>query len=396
MKDVQNIKKYKITDCKSLNGIVLGQDLETGDITTSNPSENVLVVGPTRCGKGVNTVMPTAFLWNESAIFVDWKGELWSTTSDYRKSVLHQNVINFSPFSGSACTAHWNPLKEIELGEGELSDVICIAKAILSPENDINSSWLLTGAIMHLLYKHYNNNLPCPSMADVLTFIEKDKFEDEMIERPYTRTAAKLLKNLPDKQYIAALRSVQESLAVFKNRTVYENTAKSDFLIRDLFDKKQKLSVYLTWNIAEISHRSPINNLFLQLLLHKLNREIKNYLAENDIPCKSSHLLLMLDEFAGLDKQDLLEIPLCEGKNYGLTTCIVCQSMDQLRKYDEAGKNMIVDNCQTQVIFSPISSESMTNNASATQTKAFLITGKKEQLIDLIKYYDTPFIFNRK
>ena len=104
----------------------------------------------------------------------------------------------------------------------------------------------------------------------------------------------------------------------------------------------------------------------------------------------------MLDEFAGLDKQDLLEIPLCEGKNYGLTTCIVCQSMDQLRKYDEAGKNMIVDNCQTQVIFSPISSESMTNNASATQTKAFLITGKKEQLIDLIKYYDTPFIFNRK
>ena len=40
MKDVQNIKKYKITDCKSLNGIVLGQDLETGDITTSNPSEN--------------------------------------------------------------------------------------------------------------------------------------------------------------------------------------------------------------------------------------------------------------------------------------------------------------------------------------------------------------------
>jgi len=46
--------------------------------------EHVLLVAPTRSGKGVGLVLPTLLSWTQSAIIHDIKGENWALTAGWR------------------------------------------------------------------------------------------------------------------------------------------------------------------------------------------------------------------------------------------------------------------------------------------------------------------------
>src|SRR4051812_22083446 len=66
-------------------GIVVGLDgrrplFSTGDV-------HGLALGPTRTGKGVNNIVPTLLTWTESALVLDFKGELASVCGPMRAHV---------------------------------------------------------------------------------------------------------------------------------------------------------------------------------------------------------------------------------------------------------------------------------------------------------------------
>ena len=94
--------------------------------------QHVLVLGPTRCGKGQNTVIPSCLSWLDSLVVFDFKGDIWAFTSGFRKNNLKQKVLKFEPLHRGDPSVHWNPLSEIiRDGNQKEKDVRLIVRSLI-------------------------------------------------------------------------------------------------------------------------------------------------------------------------------------------------------------------------------------------------------------------------
>jgi type IV secretion system protein VirD4 len=92
--------------------------------------EHVLLVAPTRSGKGVGVVLPTLLSWTQSVVIHDIKGENWALTAGWRARFSH--CLLFDPTDSSS--ARFNPLLEVRKGAHEVRDVQNIADILVDPE----------------------------------------------------------------------------------------------------------------------------------------------------------------------------------------------------------------------------------------------------------------------
>lgn len=176
------------------SGVVVGINPYTNHLMLHDGPEHILLMAPTRSGKGVNTIIPTGITWKASIFFFDPKGELWANTAGYRKNVLGQKVMKFEPLCMDGSTNRWNPLAEINFRTNEeISDVSTIASVMVKPDGekkgggdpfwDNSALSLLNGVIMHLMYKHYKEHLPLPCPTDIMSFLSSpDMDTDELFE----------------------------------------------------------------------------------------------------------------------------------------------------------------------------------------------------------------------
>ena len=186
------IYEDKKSHIKKDSGVVIGVNPYNKKLMLHNGVEHILLVAPTRSGKGVNTIIPTGLVWKNSIFFFDVKGELWQATAGYRQKVLKQKVMKFEPLCGDGSSARWNPLAEINFQTAEeLGDVATIVSIMVKPDGekpgggdpfwDNAASALLSGVIMHLMYKHYREKLRLPCPTDIMSFLSSpDKNLDEL------------------------------------------------------------------------------------------------------------------------------------------------------------------------------------------------------------------------
>jgi type IV secretion system protein VirD4 len=136
------------------NGVVLG--LYGNRYLRHDGPEHVLIVGPTRSGKGVGLVVPTLLTWTASVVVHDIKGENWNLTAGRRARFSH--CLLFDPTNPHS--SRFNPLLEVRKGSGEVRDVQNIADILVDPDGsrERRDHWektahsLLVGAILHVLY----------------------------------------------------------------------------------------------------------------------------------------------------------------------------------------------------------------------------------------------------
>lgn len=488
-------------------GFVVGQNPFNDKIMLHNGPEHVLLVAPTRSGKGVCNMVPTGLCWKHSIFLFDPKGELWTFTAAWRKNHMGQKVMKFEPLCKDGSSAKWNPFAEIDFQSfEELTDVSTVSEMMVKtgeggskdPFWENSAVALINGIILHLLYKHHQEKrlLPCPS--DVMTFlsspsmsteklfatmkmyphISKEEFLEvtvdgvkrtnplkdiygEYIEdfRPFAKALPafaeaaeeneaqahryeealslgktdvpppksnlELLRNTiratesdPDPQkrktlnfeapdisaaadkkeinkiiqahidkegpwYLllvhpkvaeaaanmyngaeqtaaSIMQTAQTSMAVYQDPLIRQNTAVSDFTLRDLLDPSQEVSLYLVLQPNDIDKLRPILRLFVNTMLAKLVRDMefarkedakKGAAAKKEKP-KKQRLLLMLDEFPQLGKLESIEKSLAICAGYGVKICIVAQSMGQLNKI-YTKDNAIPGNCHVQIYFTP-------------------------------------------
>ena len=166
-KEIEKMDLYQPT------GVVLGLD-PNGKIMHDNSDKHLFEGAPTRGGKGINTVNPTAYDWIGSIVFNDIKAELWEKTSGYRKNVLGQQVFMFCPVDNEGVSCSYNPLDAIAIGTPfEAEDISIITQTLIDTEGKGESDhWiesainLLNGVIMHVKYA-----IPNASLVDVANFI---------------------------------------------------------------------------------------------------------------------------------------------------------------------------------------------------------------------------------
>ena len=488
-------------------GFVVGQNPFNDKIMLHNGPEHVLLVAPTRSGKGVCNMVPTGLCWKHSIFLFDPKGELWTFTAAWRKNHMGQKVMKFEPLCKDGSSAKWNPFAEIDFQSfEELTDVSTVSEMMVKtgeggskdPFWENSAVALINGIILHLLYKHHQEKrlLPCPS--DVMTFlsspsmsteklfatmkmyphISKEEFLEitvdgvkrtnplkdiygEYIEdfRPFAKAlpafaeaaeeneaqahryeealsmgktdvpppksnlellrdtiratesdpdpqkrktlnfdapdisaaadkkeinkiiqahidkegpwylllvhpkvaeAAANMYNGAEQTAASIMQTAQTSMAVYQDPLIRQNTAVSDFTLRDLLDPSQEVSLYLVLQPNDIDKLRPILRLFVNTMLAKLVRDMefarkedakKGAAAKKEKP-KKQRLLLMLDEFPQLGKLESIEKSLAICAGYGVKICIVAQSMGQLNKI-YTKDNAIPGNCHVQIYFTP-------------------------------------------
>src|SRR5581483_9222791 len=139
---------------KSREGVILGA--WQGKYLKDCDDGHLLVVAPTRSGKGRRIVVPTLLTWPHSALIHDIKGENWQLTAGARKAMGHL-CLKFDPTDTEGTSIKYNPLEQVRLRTmHEAEDVQNIVHMIIDPDgHGLNDHWvktgaaLLTGTILH-------------------------------------------------------------------------------------------------------------------------------------------------------------------------------------------------------------------------------------------------------
>ena len=201
----EDVKKAGL-DAKN-NGVVVGRNPFTNEIMLHDGPEHIFLAAPTRSGKGVGIIMPTAITWHNSAFFFDPKQELWIHTSGYRKRVMGQKVMKFEPLCTDGSGARWNPYTEIDFrGLKEMDDVRTINETIVKTGESGGSKdpfWensaigLLNGATLHLLYKHYQEGKPLSCPSDTASFLASPT-----MDKPHLFTSMKIYPHISPEEFM--------------------------------------------------------------------------------------------------------------------------------------------------------------------------------------------------
>lgn len=173
-------KDIEKADLMGNTGVILGINPYTKKLMRDDSSAHILLLAPTRSGKGVCVIIPTCLTWTHSIFVTDVKGENWAKSAGYRKKYMGQKCIKFAPLSNDGSSAKWNPLSEIRMETPfEGSDVDTISGILVNPKgkNKDGDYWpqagkaLLKAAILHHLYWFKREKRPLPTLTNILSSV---------------------------------------------------------------------------------------------------------------------------------------------------------------------------------------------------------------------------------
>lgn len=334
------------------------------------------------CGKGVGLIIPTLLTWPHSAIVTDIKGENWALTAGYRQEKLNNKVLKFEPtaFTGSA---RYNPLDEIRIKTAnEVRDIQNIVNIIVDPQGkgeldhfQKNALNLLVGVILHLKYIH-DGTKEHVSFASVVAFMSdpnqslvdsfadmrntahdpgkthiKSIYQQDSQVHPIVAQTAQEMSQKPEEELGSIISTAASLLAIYRDPILAKNTQCSDFLIADLMNDDQPISLYLVVPPSDIDRMNPVFRMIIELI-YRRSTEKMEFKGGQAVQHYKHRLLLLLDEFPGLGRLDAFEKALAYIAGYGIKAFLITQGINQLNKtYTE--NNSIMDNCHIRVVHTP-------------------------------------------
>ena len=317
------------------HGIILGVNPETSHLLVYDGPENVLLVGPSRSGKGIGTVIPTALAWENSAVFFDSTGALWERTSGYRKRTLHQKVIKFAPLGAPGETLQWNPFAEIRVGTMEEdADTRLMATCLLdlnpAPRTEREQAVFqhhveVLANVIHLLVHREQERGSFPSFIDLLAVVETS---DSSF---YGLTKA-------EQAYIRA------ALCHYRNPDILRNTTCWDFTTDAILNAPQPVSFYLVSSISGIQTAQPVMRLFLSFFHARL--------LEREQADEANRLLLVLDDFLHLGHMPELPQLLLRAPKLGFQCLLTAHSIEAIEGC-YLDTRYLLDSCKVQVYHKP-------------------------------------------
>ena len=315
--DIEDIKKKELYG--SLNGVVIGRD-NRGKLLTHNGPEHLIMMAPTRTGKGINTVLTTLYTWKDSIIVNDIKGECWDLTAGYRRDVLRQKVLMFAPLDMTGTTCMYNPLDYILLRTSqELSEVREICTTLLDTtgkgEDDHWTSSainLLIGVVLHVKYAKEGANMTdvvkfmtdpnkpfFDSACEVLGIVTNEDGEQVEVEKfnhspentdlfkkiyfdlnlstihPEVSSIFSTFITTPEKERGSVLSSCLAKLQIFKDPIISKNSSRSSFSIEDLME--HKVSLYLVSPPSSIPQTRPLLRLIFTQVMARLSKKAMSF-----------------------------------------------------------------------------------------------------------------------
>ena len=319
----------------SKQGIVLGTI--NGVTIRSDEPAHILVVGPSRSGKGTGFVLPNGYLWQGSAVFFDPKRENFAALANHR-TAMDNKVFMFSP--GSNDTHRYNPLDFIRRDERMATDCLVVASFIIPEKAD--DTWAGAGRLLLSALIGYVLSSPLIAGAQHMRSVARMTTTGKDISSVLRAIVKTERAHLPPwivdsfNQYIAlepetrnsAVFNVNMAMSLWNNGLISAATETSDFDIREL--RRQPMTIFIGCTIAELAIFRPL----IRILFQQIHDLMMVKLPDADEP---HQVLLMLDEFYHVGRMNSLISKITISAGYGFRMCIVMQDISQL---DELyGKN---------------------------------------------------------
>ena len=333
--------------------------------------EHLIVIAPTRSGKGICNVNTTLLSWPASAAIYDEKGELWELTSGWRAKHANNIVIRLE-FGAVEGSAGFNFLEEVRLGTPhEVADAQNIAQMLCDPMGKgLEDHWqktsfgLLTGVILHVLYLHRARGM-IASLADVAYALSdpartSDELWPEMVDNQHLKTGPQSVVAAAGRDMIdrdarergSVLSSAKTYLTLFQDPIIAQNTRRSDFRIMDLMNHEHPVSLYIVTRGSDKQRLRPLVRLLFTMMARSLMGVPLKFHNGQPVMPHTHRLLMMLDEFPSLGRMHVIEdaLPKCAG--YGIKCFLAAQDREQM--FDAYGEHQtITGNCHIRIIFAP-------------------------------------------
>lgn len=345
-----------------------------------NPA-HILAFAPTRSGKGVGLVLPTLVTWAHSVVVNDIKGENWALSSGFRKAA-GQIVFKFEPACQDGSCACWNPLDEIRIfSTNDVQDAQMVMMMICDPDGDgLEDHWqktafeFMVGVALHMRYVEKD-----ASLAGIAHFLSDPAWEtpEQMYTRmlqakhdpkgemkwkdasgkvlnvhPVVANAAKSMLNKPEEERGSVLSTAKSFLTLFLDPVVGANTARSDFLVRDLMNSDKPVSCYYVVQPNDLERMVSLTRLFFALILRRNATNMQFADGGAEVKSYKHRLLMLIDELPALRKMTILEEGLGYVAGYGIKCFLILQDPIQLERW-YGKEHTIFAGCHVRLAYAP-------------------------------------------
>ncbi len=329
-------------------GLILGK--LGGHILRSNDPGHILVVGPTRSGKGISFVIPNGHAWSGSMVILDIKMENHGAFAEARRSQGNE-IFVFAP--GSIKSHRYNPLDFVRPGPEMATDCQNIAGFLTAVQNE--NEWSLAARKLVAALLGYVLTSPLHEqsrtirtavtvistgndIADVLKVLvatERQHLPQWVVD-DFNQFIA-----IPERTRGSVLFNVANAFAPWSSELIAEATSASDFDIREL--RRSRMTIFIGTPLADLESYRPL----IRILFQQIHDVLMRNLPGKDEP---HQVLLMLDEFFALGRMTSLASKIAVSAGYGFRMAIILQNLSQLDEiYGKATRETLIAGCAAKL-----------------------------------------------
>jgi type IV secretion system protein VirD4 len=307
---------------------------------------NMLIVGPTRSGKGL---LATSQLlsWHHSVIVNDIKGDLFTATAGYRATLGRVFVIDPQGYGH-----RYDPL----LGKRTEDEFYSSAAHLLFTPNE-GEGIIFTQRATVMLTQLF--------LAAKQEGIASLPYARSLIRAGLQATARRLNHinpqlatqfldvrfaeaNLEDKFLLSAWGTLTAKMRPILTETVVRTLTTSDVTAADLLCSERPVTVYIRWKEQDLLALSPLVRLLWGSLINEL---LTIYDINQGNGC---HPVLLLIDEAGRTAIPILADQATTVVGRGIYMWVAVQSLSQLEaEYGKARSQILRDNMESQIYYRP-------------------------------------------
>ena len=306
---------------------------------------NILIVAPTRGGKGLLAVSQL-LSWQHSVVVNDIKGELFAATAGYRSSLGKVFVIDpqgyghrFDPLHGKQTEDEFYAASSHLLFEAEEKERIFTERAIVM----LTQLFLAARAegVAPFPYARFLIRLGLSDTAARLNHIDPS-LATQFLENNFVKA------NLTDRFLVSCWGTLATRMRPLLTETVIRSLTQADFTPEELLCADKPVSVYIRWKEQDLLALSPLVRLLWGTLLNELTT---TYDTKQGNGC---HPVLLLIDEAGRTAIPMLADQATTVVGRGISLWIAIQSLSQLETvYGKARSQVLRDNMDSQIYYRP-------------------------------------------
>jgi type IV secretory pathway TraG/TraD family ATPase VirD4 len=349
---------------------------------------HVCLVGGSRGGKGTTGIIPALITWPGSVCVVDPKGENATITAARRDggsphaTGIGQKVLVLDPFQSAqvdeSLRGRFNPLDALDPeNEETIDEAGRIADALVvvheggtnDPFWDESARAMVKGLLLHVLtapqYKGRRNLITLrklitrgdwesvetlreagedvgPAHGLLWTGLANNPAFDGLVAG-IGDSFTNMLMNSP-KQYESVLQVANRNTEFIDSPAMQRLLGASDFQLSELKTRPEGLSLYLCLPQRYMS----THYRWLRMMIALTVTEMEKVRGR---PAAGHPVLLVLDEFAGLKKMEVLENGVAQLAGFGVKMFFVLQSLEQLKAVYKDNWETFLANSGLKVFF---------------------------------------------